>query len=42
MTAFKSGVKNRTCNADNQLVNPGFVYDNVQSIYTPENMEAWQ
>ena len=27
VTAFKSGVKNRTYNADNQLVNPGFVYD---------------
>ena len=27
MTAFKSGVKNRTCNADNQLAAPGFVYD---------------
>ena len=27
MTAFKSSVQNRAYNADNQLVNPGFVYD---------------
>lgn len=27
MTAFKSAVKNRTYNADDQLVIPGFVYD---------------